>query len=44
VRDGDVYLDPLGFFPARPVRLLPVLPHGSRRCPVLAVVPPRLMP
>ena len=42
VRDGDIYLDPLGFLPARPVRLLPVQPSGR---PVLSVpvVSPLLM-
>jgi murein DD-endopeptidase MepM/ murein hydrolase activator NlpD len=45
VRDGDVYLDPLRFFPARPVRLLPVVPHGSSALPgYFPVVPPGLMP
>jgi murein DD-endopeptidase MepM/ murein hydrolase activator NlpD len=44
VRDGDTYLDPLRFFPARPVRLLPGVPHGSSApAGYLPVVPPGLM-
>ncbi len=44
VREGDVYLDPLSFFPARPVRLLPVEPYGRPALPWSApVVSPLLV-